>query len=113
MEEQYAGWMKSPHRAVATCNDCHAPHDLAGKYTTKALNGFRHSLMFTTGAFPEPIQITSRNRAITEHACRTCHAEMTEKITALDEHSEPRGDHGGSEEGLSCIRCHASVGHPQ
>ncbi|MBE2216221.1 MAG: NapC/NirT family cytochrome c, partial [Opitutaceae bacterium] len=23
MEEQYSGWMKSSHRAVATCNDCH------------------------------------------------------------------------------------------
>jgi cytochrome c nitrite reductase small subunit len=24
MNEQYDGWLKSSHRAVATCNDCHA-----------------------------------------------------------------------------------------
>jgi cytochrome c nitrite reductase small subunit len=36
MEEQYAGWLKSSHRSVAVCNDCHTPPDLVGKYLTKA-----------------------------------------------------------------------------
>ncbi|HEX6063808.1 MAG TPA: NapC/NirT family cytochrome c, partial [Longimicrobiales bacterium] len=26
MSEHYAAWTKSSHRAVAVCNDCHAPH---------------------------------------------------------------------------------------
>ena len=55
MNEQYDGWVKSSHRSVATCNDCHAPHDLIGKYTTKAINGFNHSFAFTSGRFPEQI----------------------------------------------------------
>ena len=28
MREQYDGWQKATHHAVATCNDCHVPHDI-------------------------------------------------------------------------------------
>ena len=28
MSEQYDGWLKSSHHAVAVCNDCHTPHNL-------------------------------------------------------------------------------------
>src|SRR5688572_32577853 len=42
--EHFDAWNKSSHRAVATCNDCHTPHNLVGKYTVKAKNGFWHSL---------------------------------------------------------------------
>src|SRR6266496_2799860 len=49
MREQYDGWLKSSHRAVATCNDCHTPANFIGKYATKASNGFWHSFFFTMG----------------------------------------------------------------
>ena len=104
MNEQYDGWLKSSHKAVATCNDCHTPHDFFGKYYTKASNGFWHSYYFTTGTFHEPIQITERNRQVTESSCRYCHQTMVESITA----SVPR-EH--FETDVSCIRCHRSVGH--
>ena len=103
MREQYDGWIAGSHRAVATCNDCHAPHDLVGKYWTKALNGFWHSFYFTTGRFPDPIQITARNRAVTEGACRHCHAAIVQAIDT----APYRGT------ALSCLGCHASVGHLQ
>ena len=61
MREQFDGWQRSSHRSVAVCNDCHAPHDFIGKYMTKGTNGFWHSFYFTTGRFPDPIQITPRN----------------------------------------------------
>src|SRR6186713_2331304 len=61
MREQFEGWSKGSHKNVAVCNDCHTPHNLFGKYYTKARNGFWHSYYFTTGNFPEPIQITSRS----------------------------------------------------
>lgn len=101
MSEHFGAWVKSSHHAVAVCNDCHAPHDLLGKYTTKARNGFWHSFYFTTGTFPDPIRITPRNHEITEHACRDCHAQVTQAIDAHAELAEP----------ISCTRCHRNVGH--
>jgi cytochrome c nitrite reductase small subunit len=102
MQEQYDGWMKGSHHAVAVCNDCHVPHDLVGKYLTKARNGFWHSFYFTTGTFPEPIRATATSRAIAEAQCRRCHAPIVEAmgtpVHAGDAH-------------VSCIRCHGSVGH--
>jgi cytochrome c nitrite reductase small subunit len=47
MEDNYSAWLTSSHHTVATCNDCHAPHDLVGKYAIKATNGFFHSLVIT------------------------------------------------------------------
>ena len=32
MNEQYDGWIKSSHRSVAVCNDCHVPHSFVAKY---------------------------------------------------------------------------------
>lgn len=104
MQDHYDGWTRSSHRSVAVCNDCHTPSGLLAKYGTKALNGWNHSLAFTTGNFHEPIQITERNHAITEQACRKCHQEITQAIEAPY--------HAGPIEELSCIRCHGAVGHP-
>jgi cytochrome c nitrite reductase small subunit len=102
MEEQLAGWTKSSHRAVALCNDCHTPPGLVPKYATKALNGFNHSFAFTSGRFPDPIRITPRNRAVTETACRRCHAAIVE---AIDAHA------ASARERLACLQCHRDVGH--
>ncbi|HVR70151.1 MAG TPA: cytochrome c nitrite reductase small subunit [Vicinamibacteria bacterium] len=100
MEDYYRAWLVSSHRAVAVCNDCHTPHGLVPKYATKASNGFWHSFAFTTGRFPEPLQITPRNRRIAESSCYGCHAAVVEAIA-------PHG------QGLSCVRCHGAVGHPR
>ena len=101
MENHYRAWMKSSHRAVAVCNDCHTPPGLIPKYTTKAINGFNHSLAFTTGRFPEPLRITARNTAVTEKACRKCHASIVDAFEGPHLQNDP----------LSCIRCHSTVGH--
>ncbi|MBW3624715.1 MAG: cytochrome c nitrite reductase small subunit [Armatimonadetes bacterium] len=101
MSDQYEGWTRSSHHAVAVCNDCHTPHNFVGKWSTKALNGFWHSYYFTTGTFPEPIRIGERSRKITEEACRSCHQGITQAI---------EGPHRGGEK-ESCIRCHDDVGH--
>lgn len=101
MREHLEGWVKSSHRAVAVCNDCHTPPAPAGKYLTKAVNGFRHSVAFTTGRFPEPIRITAGNRAVTEGACRSCHRAVVE---AIDPAPGARGR-------LACVTCHGAVGH--
>jgi len=103
MEEQYGAWLKGSHHDAAVCNDCHTPVNPLGKYAVKGLNGFRHSLAFTTGWFHEPIQITALNRSVAEGNCRECHADMVGRVA---------GPHGEGET-ISCIRCHESVGHLQ
>lgn len=100
MRDHFSAWVKSSHRSVAVCNDCHTPPGFIPKYVTKAENGFRHSLAFTTGRFPEPLRITPRNREVTERACRTCHQEI---VAAIEGHA--------SAGRISCIRCHSTVGH--
>jgi cytochrome c nitrite reductase small subunit len=101
MNDQYAGWVKSSHRAVAGCNDCHTPKPVLAKYAVKASNGFWHSWAFTTGRFHEPIQIKPRNRAVAEGACRSCHSEV---VAQIDGHP--------AQGSLACVRCHSEVGHP-
>jgi len=100
MRDEYEGWAKGPHHAVAGCNDCHTPQSFVPKYLAKALNGYHHSRAFTLGDFHEPIQIGPRNRAVTEAACRNCHGDLANAI---------EGQHGGEE--TACLRCHSSVGH--
>ena len=101
MRDQLEGWVRGSHRAVATCNDCHTPHGFFGKYATKALNGWNHSLAFTTGEFHEPIRANDRNRRIARESCAKCHAQVMETM-GIAMGGEP----------LPCVRCHGSVGHP-
>ena len=103
MEEQYSAWLKSSHRNVAVCNDCHTPPQFVGKYLTKARNGFWHSYYFTTGWFDDNIRISDHGSVVTEKACRKCHQEIVEAI---------EGPHPETKEAqTSCVRCHRSVGH--
>ncbi|MCC6265235.1 MAG: cytochrome c nitrite reductase small subunit [Bryobacterales bacterium] len=103
MNEQYSAWMKGSHASVAVCNDCHTPSGFLPKYWTKAQNGFFHSLAFTTGWFPDNIQIHGRNLDIARESCSKCHAEITERIQAT------RVDN----KRVDCITCHSQVGHAQ
>lgn len=101
MERQYDAWLAGSHTNVATCNDCHAPHDnLVNKYYVKADNGFWHGLKFTTGWYPENIEIRDSNRAVTNEACLYCHSEFTSDMRMT----------AGSEQ-VNCTRCHVDVGH--
>ena len=100
MREQYSGWIRSSHHAVAGCNDCHTPRGFLAKYWTKAQNGYHHSLAFTTGDFHEPIRIKAKNLEIVEAACRGCHAPI---VAQIDPH--------GGDRALACVRCHRDVGH--
>ena len=101
MRDQYQSWMKSSHGKVAVCNDCHTPPGFIAKYTTKAVNGFFHSLAFTTQHFPDEIYITKRNFNVTEKACLKCHEDIVIGIRGTRQHSQD----------VSCIQCHSRVGH--
>lgn len=111
MDEHYAAWMKSSHQPVAVCNDCHTPSALVPKYLTKASNGFWHSFAFTTGDFPDPLRIKESNLEVTEEACLKCHQTIVSSITASPHMTGLREGMIPAAEGLSCVRCHDSVGH--
>jgi cytochrome c nitrite reductase small subunit len=96
MQAHHDGWRRGPHHSVATCNDCHTPAAPAAKYVVKALNGWHHSSSFTTGNYPDVIQLRASSRSVVEGQCRHCHADI---VASID---DPE---------LSCIRCHESVGH--
>jgi len=100
MREHFDVWARTSHHAAATCNDCHTPHDFFGKYTVKAINGWNHSVAFTTGNFPEPLRIKGFNKAVVQENCLTCHQEMVTMMGA-----------GTRGENSDCLHCHNYVGH--
>ena len=103
MREHYDGWQKSPHHAVATCNDCHTPHDFVGKYATKAENGFWHSKAFTLQDYHDPLVIRPKNAVVVQDACVHCHRDLVDAVLG-DGHAADGG-------AANCVRCHAEVGH--
>ena len=100
MRDQFEGWSHSSHKAVATCNDCHTPHRFPDKWVIKGVNGFNHSVAFTTGNFPDPIRIRGFNANIAQENCVECHATTVAEMHLFV-----------SDEELRCIACHGNVGH--
>src|SRR5262245_14163155 len=74
MNDHYDSWQKASHHTVATCNDCHVPHDFVGKWVSKGVNGFWHSKGFTLMDFHDPIRIKPHNAAVLQANCIGCHA---------------------------------------
>ena len=102
MQSQYDSWQKSSHHTVATCVDCHLPHDFIGKYVAKTENGWHHSKGFTLQDFHEPIMIKSKNALILQRNCLACHGEIA--------HGLVEGVNGEPDE-VQCVHCHIGVGH--
>ncbi|MBL8763275.1 MAG: cytochrome c nitrite reductase small subunit [Phycisphaerae bacterium] len=108
MQPYHDGWLHGPHKSVATCNDCHVPHDPVGKLLAKGIHGWNHSKAFTLQNFHEPIQITARSLADVEANCVRCHETKVSAIIGGAAHAS-RGAQGDT--GISCVRCHVSAGH--
>jgi cytochrome c nitrite reductase small subunit len=101
MRDEYEGWQKASHHTVATCNDCHVPHDLIGKYLTKMDNGYHHSKGFTFQDFHEPIQMREESRAVLNQNCLYCHGQFVSEVATYSDFAH----------GFDCVRCHRDVGH--
>lgn len=101
MQDHFDSWQKSSHHHVATCNDCHLPHNFVGKWYVKSENGFFHSLAFTTQSYHDPIQIKPRNRVVTQNTCLHCHQDIVHQMLPEEANGQM----------LQCIQCHADVGH--
>ncbi len=102
MQPQFDSWQKASHHGVATCVDCHLPHDFLPKYLAKAENGWNHSKAFTLQNFHEPIQINEKNSRILQENCLACHGQLVDDL--VHGAAAPPGS-------VRCIHCHRSVGH--
>ena len=102
MNEHFSGWQQSAHHHVAVCNDCHAPHDLIGKYATKADAGFRHSKAFTFNTAAEPLRMIERSRRVVIDNCIECHRPMLDELLAAASQFD---------ESMDCLHCHRGIGH--
>ncbi len=100
MREQFDSWSRSTHHAAAVCNGCHTPKNFAGKYAVKGINGFNHSLAFTTGRFPDPIRIKNFSAGVARDNCYRCHEGMVGRMLMLYDPDE-----------IDCASCHGNVGH--
>lgn len=102
MAPQYITWQHGSHANVATCNDCHVPHDnMASKYAFKARDGLWHSTVFTMRWEPQVIRLSEKAVPVVEQNCRRCHEPVVDNV-CLREHAP--GD-------LRCWECHRDVPH--
>ena len=101
MQDQFDAWGHSSHANVATCNDCHSPHNnIVNQYFAKAVNGFNHSAAFTLNTYDEVITIKEFNVEIVNDNCTYCHADLVHSIA------------DDQDDSLRCTACHAGIGHP-
>lgn len=111
MRDQYDGWSKASHHAVASCNDCHLPHDnVVNKFFVKSSNGYHHSKAFTLQDFAEPIRIRPGNAKVLEANCIRCHGQFVANLTQHGTLGVPT-DPQQQAELHGCVRCHQSIGH--
>ena len=101
MATQFASWERSSHRAVATCNDCHVPHDsLLRKYAFKAKDGSRHTAIFTFKLEPQVIRAIPASQAVIYENCIRCHVQK--QLSQLPMMCLS---------GRNCLECHRTVPH--
>lgn len=108
MAPQFATWERSSHARVTVCNDCHVPHNnIFNKFLFKAMDGTRHSYMFTFRLEPQVIRIHDAGTAVVQDNCIRCHSHLNqnvqERLVTLDVRN-----HGG---GKLCWDCHRETPH--
>lgn len=108
MAPQYATWNHSSHREVATCNDCHVPHNnVLNTYYFKAKDGLRHASMFALKMEPEVIFILEEGRKVVHNNCVRCHSQqLTDPKLAAQV-----PNHAHHTQDRLCWDCHREVPH--
>ncbi len=109
MFPQYTSWQHSSHARVATCNDCHVPHNnIISKYMFKASDGLRHTAMFTLRLEPQVIKIKEAGREVVEENCERCHEHL---LGYYHSTGSGREDESNEESEVMCWSCHKEVPH--
>jgi cytochrome c nitrite reductase small subunit len=108
MAPQYATWQRGSHGRVATCNDCHVPHDnVVHKYAFKAKDGLRHASMFTLRMEPQVIHIKDAGIDVVQENCKRCHEKLIQ-FASITNMTGADSRHG---QGVLCWHCHREVPH--
>ncbi len=108
MEPQYATWQRSSHARVASCVDCHIPHDnILHKYEFKLKDGLRHATIFTLHQEPQVIQIKPDGQMVVLSNCIRCHESILEESSL---HQTTYQDYLKGDSKL-CWDCHRDVPH--
>jgi len=108
MAPQYATWQHSSHREVASCNDCHVPHDnIFRTYYFKAMDGARHATMFTLRLEPQNIFIKDAGIGVVQENCIRCHSTLVTDAKLL---TQTAVFHEKFKDRL-CWDCHREVPH--
>jgi cytochrome c nitrite reductase small subunit len=108
MVPQYATWNHGAHRELASCNDCHVPHNnIFNTYYFKAKDGIRHATMFTLRKEPQVIQIKEAGIQVVQENCIRCHNELIltaqQQVNNITFHSD--------RETRLCWECHRETPH--
>ncbi|PKQ65580.1 cytochrome c nitrite reductase small subunit [Labilibaculum filiforme] len=108
MAPQFATYQHSSHREVATCNDCHVPHNnVINKYYFKAKDGLRHASMFALRMEPEVIFILEEGKKVVHNNCIRCHSQtLTDPKLASQV-----PNHAHNTQDRVCWECHREVPH--
>lgn len=112
MNEVYNDYMKSSHSKKvageprASCGDCHLPHDFVDKWVAKAQSGIGHAYAFTfkLNDLPTNLSANEKSKKMVQENCMRCHGEMASNT--INATSNPHANNA-----LSCVSCHAGVGH--
>ncbi len=108
MNPQFNDWAHSSHRNVATCNDCHVPHDnVLHKYAFKMQDGIRHATIFTLRKEPQVIYIREAGRITVQGNCLRCH----ERVTGMQFLGPVLPGYVNHLKGRTCLECHRETPH--
>lgn len=108
MTPQYATWQRSSHARVATCNDCHVPHDnFIRTYLFKAQDGLRHATIFTFRLEPEVIHIKDAGIGVVQENCIRCHSNLVHRVSLR----KVTGSDGIAGKDKLCWECHRETPH--
>lgn len=108
MTTEYVTWNHSAHRNVATCNDCHVPHDnVFNKYYFKAKDGLYHASVYTLRAEPQSITMRKPSERVVQNNCIRCHAGQVTDAKMVDWVAS----HQDSRLGRRCWECHRDTPH--
>ena len=109
MTPYYQTWFHNSHAKWTTCNDCHVPQDnIVRKYFFKAMDGLRHSTVFTLRKEPLAIRSIPASSNVIMENCVRCHMQLNTEFvnTGMITFTEAREG-----KGKACWDCHATVAH--